>query len=99
MGPLLPARFLLLTIGLFVLLLIHALPVTRCLLSICTCSASGRGGREMIERRYAAYSAASEKVVFYLWPGIWGLTAEAVLFTPMPAPRPGRTAHRSIPQD
>src|SRR3954466_15256371 len=96
MGPLLPARFLLLTIGLFVLLLIHALPVTRCLLSICTCSASGRGGREMIERRYAAYFSASEKVVFDLWPGILGLTIKTVLLAALPAPRQRSTAHQSI---
>jgi hypothetical protein len=53
----------------------------------------------MIERRYAAYFAADEKVMFYLWPGILGLTAAAVLLAPMPAPRPGRTAPRSLPQD
>ena len=50
-------------------------------------AAPGRGGLGMIERRYAAYSAASEKVVFNLWPEILGLTAETVLFVPMPAPR------------
>jgi hypothetical protein len=54
----------------------------------CPCSAPGSSEREMLERHHVAYSAASEKVMFDVWPGILGLTPEAVLFTLLPAPRP-----------
>jgi hypothetical protein len=59
---------------------------------------SGSGGIEMIERRYAAYSAASEKVVFYLWPGILGSATAALLLAAVSAQGQSGTAYGSRPQ-
>jgi hypothetical protein len=53
---------------------------------ICICSASGGGELELLEQPYAADSAAGEKVMSDVWPGILGLTIEALLFAPLPAP-------------
>jgi hypothetical protein len=58
----------------------------------CPCSAPGSGEQELLERHHGAYSAAREKVLFDVWPGILGLAAEALLFAAMSAPRRYRTA-------